>query len=179
MRIYLFLAVLGLMIVEALLLPRTIKDFEMMRQMRVQAASEDVLPTSLSPFAGYDAEGRPVMLVTKETRWIVPVVLHSTRMGPDFDYLNRLKKAVAGHQIAIVGVCDSIRCGDGSLSGQTPPADLPILAYGSYVPLMEIAHYDERSQVMLLNDHWSVKQVLPRAPSAEELAAEIQKESLK
>jgi hypothetical protein len=63
MRVYLFLAVLGLMIVEALLLPRTVKDFGMMRQMRAQAASEALLPTSLTPFAGYDVEGRPLTLV--------------------------------------------------------------------------------------------------------------------
>jgi hypothetical protein len=175
MRIYLFFAVLGLLTVEALLLPRTVKDFRMMRQIRAQAASEALLPTSLSPFAGYDAEGRPLTLITKDTRWIVPVVVHSAEMASDLDYLNRLRKAVASHEIAIIGVCDSSRC-DGLPSPQAAPVS-PILAFGSYVPLMEIAHYDERNQVMLLNERWFVKQLLSKPPSAEELAAEIQKVS--
>jgi hypothetical protein len=176
MRVYLFLAVLGLMIVEALLLPRTVKDFRMMRQMRAQAASEALLPTSLTPFAGYDVEGRPLTLVAKDTKWIVPVVLHSAQMASDLDYLNQLVKSVASHKVAIIGVCDRSRCGDALPPGQAPPG-VPILAYGSYVPLMEIGHYDERNQVMLLDDHWAVKQLMSKPVSAEELAAQIQKVS--
>ena len=174
MRTSLALAVLMLSIIEALLLPRTVKDLRVMRQMRAQAASEALLPTSIGPFAGYDTEGLPLTLITKDTKLIVPVVLHSAQLPSDLAYVSRLKEAVGSREIAIIAVCDSGRCDDGLPSGH-PAVGFSIMAYGSYVALMEMAHYDQLNQIMLLNERWSLKQTLHRPPSAEELAAEIQK----
>jgi hypothetical protein len=173
MRISLFFAVLGLMIVEAFLLPRTVRDFKIMRKMRAETASEAGLPLSLSPFAGYDAAGRPLTLVTDNTKWIVPIVIHSSQMSSDLDYLGRLRKAVPSRAIALVGVCDRGQCGDFLRPGQAAH-DFPILAYGSYAPLTDIARFDNRNEVLLMNAYWGVKQSLRRSSSAEELAARIQ-----
>jgi len=174
MRRSLALAVLVLLTVEAMLLQRTGSDLRVMQQMRIQAASEALLPTSIGPFAGYDTEGLPLTLVTKDTRWLVPVVLHSAQLPSDLDYAHRLKEAVASREITIIGVCDEGRCGDGLPPDRLAPG-FPVVAWGSYVPLMEMAHYDNLNQVMLLNERWSLKKTLHRPKSAEELAAEIQK----
>lgn len=37
-------------------------------------------------------------LVAKDTKWIVPVVLHSAQMASDLDYLNQLVKPVASQK---------------------------------------------------------------------------------
>jgi hypothetical protein len=72
MRIYLLFAILGLMVVEALLLPRSLRDFRIMQKMRRETEPTQGLPLSLGPFAGYDTNGRPLALVTDDTHWIVP-----------------------------------------------------------------------------------------------------------
>src|SRR5215471_3280734 len=132
MRIILFFAVLGLLIAEAFLLPRTIRDLKTMRKMRAEAASEAGLPLSLSPFAGFDTKGRPLTLVTDDTRWIVPVMIHSERLVSDLDYLSRLRKAAPNKALTLVGVCDHSQCGDGLPPGWS--SSFPLLAYGSYAP---------------------------------------------
>lgn len=174
MRTPLLPAVLALLIIEALLVPRTVSNFRAMRQSRLQAASEAMLPTSIGPFAGYDAEGLPLTLLSKDTKWIVPIVLHSAQLPSDLDYVNSLKDAIAGREITILGICDQGPCGDARPPGHAAPG-FPVVAYGSYVPLMEIAHYDDLGQVMLLNEHWALKRTLHRQASAKDLASEIQK----
>lgn len=166
MRIYLLVAVLGLMIVEALLLPRTVRDFRTMQKMRAETASRVGLPVALGPFAGYDADGRPLTLVTDDTRWIVPIVIHSSRMSSDLDYLGRLRKALPNRAITLFGVCDQGRC------GKAVPG-LPVLAYGSYAPLRDIVRLDGENQVLLLNQYWGLTKALRRDLSSQELAAKI------
>ncbi|HEY6350578.1 MAG TPA: hypothetical protein VI636_14320 [Candidatus Angelobacter sp.] len=173
MRILLFFAVLGLIVMEAFLLPHTVRDFRTMRKMRVETASEDGRPVALSPFAGYDVDGRPLTLVTDDTRWIVPFVIHADRMSADLDYLSRLRKALPRRTLALVGVCDQSRCSAASQSEQAHP-DFPVLVYGSYAPLKDIARFDDRNQVLLMNQFWGVNKSLPRAASAEEMATTIQ-----
>jgi hypothetical protein len=166
MRIYLLFAVLGLMIAEAFLLPRAVKDFRIMQRMRAETKSKEGLPLAIGPFAGYDADGRPLTLVTDDTRWIVPVVIHSKRMSADLDYLGHLRKALPNRAITLFGVCDQNRC------GQTV-TEFPILTYGSYAPLRDIVRLDDQNQVLLLNQSWRVRKALARASSADELAAKI------
>lgn len=174
MRILFFAAVLGLIAVEAFLLPRTIKDFQTMRKMRVETASEEARPVSIGPFAGYDTDGHPLTLVTDNTRWIVPLVIHSSRMASDLDYVTRLRKAIPNPALVLVGVCDQSPCGGEITAGKERP-DFPILAYGSYAPLKDIARFDDRNQVLLTNQFWGVNKSLPRAASAEQMAETIQK----
>jgi hypothetical protein len=172
MRTPLLFAVLGLLIVEALLVPRAVSDWKTMRRLRAESTPETALPSSLSPFTGFDAAGRPVAMVTDETRWVLPVMIHSARLSADLDYLSRLRKAVPSRAFALVAVCDTSQCGDGL---RTAPAAFPILAYGSYAPLSEIARFDERGELLLMNQFWGVKQSLRRSPSPEDLAAEIRR----
>ncbi len=174
MRIFLVAAVLGLMLVEGFLLPRTVRDSRIMRKMRTETAPSEGRPVAIGPFAGYDAAGRPLTLVTDDTRWIVPVIIHSTQMASDFDYVSRLRKAIPSRTIVVVGVCDTSRCGDRSRPDQVV-ADFPILAYGSYAPLQDIARFDNQNQVLLTNQFWGVKESLRRTASVEELAAEVLK----
>lgn len=170
MRISLLFAILGLMIVEALLLPRSVRDFRIMQKMRRETASPQGLPISLGPFAAYDANGRPLALVTDDTRWIVPLVIHSVRLSSDLDFLDRLRKALPDRAITFVGVCDDSRCGD----RQKP--NVPLLAYGSYAPLQDIVRLDRQGQILLLNQFWGVTKSLHRTSSMENLAAEIQQQ---
>ena len=72
-----------------------------------------------------------------------------------------------------LGVCDGSKCGEGPRPGQPAP-DFPVVAYGSYHPLTDIARFDDRNEVLLLNGFWGVKKSLRRAPSVGEMAAEIQ-----
>lgn len=166
MRIYLLFAVLGLMITEAFLLPRALRDFRTMQKIRAETTSKEGLPLVLGPFAGYDADGRPLTLVTEDTRWMVPIVIHSNRMPADLDYSGQLRKALANRAITLFGVCDQGRC------GQAAP-DFPVLAYGSYAPLRDIDRLDDQNQILLLNRDWSVRKALQRVPSPDELAARI------
>lgn len=166
MRVYLLVAVLGLMVVEALLLPRTVRDFRTMQKMRAETASKAGVPVVLGPFAAYDADGRPLTLVTDNTRWIVPIVIHSSRMSSDLHYLGQLRKALPDRAITLVGVCDQGRC------GQAVP-EFPVLAYGSYAPLRDIVRLDDQNQVLLLNQYWRVTKALRRDLSSQELAAKI------
>jgi hypothetical protein len=166
MRIYFLVAVLGLIVVEAFLLPRTVRDFRTMQQMRSETASKAGLPVVLGPFNGYDADGRPLTLVTDDTRWIVPIVIHSSRMSSDLDYLGQLRKALPDRAITLVGVCDQGRCGQAAL-------EFPLLAYGSYAPLRDIVRLDDQNQVLLLNQYWRVTKALRRDLSSPELAARI------
>jgi hypothetical protein len=166
MRIYFLVAVLGLIAVEALLLPRTVRDFRTMQQMRDETASKAGLPVVLGPFNGYDADGRPLTLVTDDTRWIVPIVIHSSRMSSDLDYLGQLRKALPNRAITLAGVCDQDRCGQAVL-------EFPVLAYGSYAPLRDIVRLDDQNQVLLLNQNWRVRKALRRDLSSQELAARI------
>jgi hypothetical protein len=137
-----------------------------MQKMRAETTSKEGLPLVLGPFAGYDADGRPLKLVTEETQWIVPIVIHSNRMSSDLDYLGQLRKALPSRAITLFGVCDQSRC------GQTVP-EFPILAYGSYAPLRDIVRLDDQNQILILNQYWSVRKALHRAPSSNELAAKI------
>lgn len=168
MRIYLLFALLGLLIVEAFLLPRSLRDFRTMQKMRSETALPQGLPLSIGPFAGYGNNGRPLALVTDNTRWIVPLVIHSGQLSSDLDYLFRLRKALPDPAITFVGVCDNSRCGDGQTS------QVPILAYASYAPLQEIVRLDGQGEVLLLNQFWGVRKSLHRSSSVENLAAEIQ-----
>lgn len=172
MRILFFFAVLGLILVEAFLLPRTVRDFRIMRKMRVETAPEDARPVAIGPFAGYDMDGHPLTLVTDETRWIVPLVIHSEHVASDLDYLARLRKAIPIRALVVLGVCDQSQCNAGVHPGQAPP-DVPVLVYGSYAPLKDIARFDAKNQVLITNQFWGVNKALPRAPSAEEMAATI------
>lgn len=168
MRIYLLFAILGLMIVEALLLPRSVRDFRLMQKVRHETAPVQGLPISLGPFAAYDTNGRPLALVTGDTRWIVPVVIHTSQLASDLEYLGRLRKALPDRAITFVGVCDNSGCGNGQAS------EVPLLAYGSYAPLQDIVRLDGQGQVLVLNQFWGVTKSLPRTSSMENLAAEIQ-----
>lgn len=167
MRIYLLFAILGLMIAEALLLPRAVRDYRIMQKMQGERAPKKGLPLALGPFAGYGADGKPLTLITEDTRWIVPIVIHSNRMASDLDYLGRLRKALPDHTVMLFGVCDQGRC-DHAVS------EFPILAYGSYAPLRDIVRLDEQNQVLLLSQDWSVRTTFRRDLSSEELAAKIQ-----
>jgi hypothetical protein len=173
MRTPLLFAVLGLLIVEALLVPRAVSDWKTMRRLRAESTPETALPSSLSPFAGFDAAGRPLAMMTDETRWVLPVMIHSARLSADLDYLNRLRKAVPSRAFALVAVCDANQCGDHLRAA--PASTFPILAYGSYAPLSEIARFDGRGELLLMNQFWGVKQSVRRSPSPEDLAAEIQR----
>ncbi|MFI5106647.1 MAG: hypothetical protein ACHP79_17125, partial [Terriglobales bacterium] len=157
-----------------LLLPRAVSDWKTMQKMRTETASEVGLPALLGPFAAFDTEGRPLTLVTDDTRWVLPIMIHSGQMSSDLDYLGRLRKAVPSRAFAFVGVCDKSQCGDGLRTGQAAPG-VPIVAYGSYAPLTEIARFDDRNELLLMNQFWGVKQSLRRPTSPEELAAEIQR----
>lgn len=168
MRIYLLFAILGLAIVEAFLVPRSLRDFRIMQKMRRETAPTQGLPISLGPFAGYDTNGRPLALVTDDTRWIVPLVIHTSQLASDLDYLGRLRKALPNRAITFVGVCDNSGCADGQKS------EVPLIAYGSYAPLQDIVRLDGQGQVLLLNQFWGVTKSLPRTSSMENLAAEIQ-----
>ena len=172
MRIPFLLAVLGLIVVEGFLVPRTVKDFQAMRKMRTEMAPETGRPVSLGPFAGYDKDGHPLALITNETRWIVPLVLHSNRMDSDLNYLVQLRKALPTRALTLVGVCDETLCQAGLGNGKTIP-DLPILVYGSYAPLKDILRFDDQNQVLLMNQFWGVTKSLPRASSAEEMATTL------
>src|SRR5690349_7320449 len=141
MRAIFFFAVLGLLTVEALLLPRAVRDGKTTQKMRTETAAEVGLPATLSPFAGLDAAGRPMTLVSEETRWVLPIVIHSSRMASDLDYLGRLRKTIPDRAFVFVGVCDTSRCGDGPSSPALP--GIPLVAYGSYAPLAEIARFDD------------------------------------
>lgn len=165
MRIYLF-AILGLLIMEALLLPRAIRDFKTMQRMRAEKESKPGLPLVVGPFTGYDADGRPLKLATENTRWIVPIVIHSNRISSDLDYLSQLRSALPIRSISLFGVCDQGRCGQ-------IVSEFPILAYGSYAPLRDIVRLDDENQILVLNQNWSVRKALQRAPSPSELAAGI------
>lgn len=173
MRTYFLLAILGLVLTEALLLPRAVNDFRMMRKVRAERAPEEGLPATLSPFTGFDAGGHPVTLTTEQTRWILPVVVRSTGTAADLDYLIRLRKALSNREIALVGLCDANDCS--AASPRTALPELTFVAYGSYAPLLDIARFDERDQLLLLNQYWGVKQALRRPPSPEELADEVRK----
>jgi hypothetical protein len=166
MRIYLLFAILGLMIAEVFLLPRAARDFRTMQRMRAETKPNEGLPLAIGPFAGYDAASRPLTLVTDDTRWIVPIVIHANRISADLDYLGHLRKALPNPALTLFGVCDQSRC------GQTV-SEFPILAYGSYAPLRDIARLDDQNQVLLLNQYWGVTKALPRASSADQLAAKI------
>ena len=136
--------------------------------MRRETAPAQGLPLSLGSFAAYDTNGRPLALVTDDTRWIVPLVIHSGQLSADLDYLVRLRKALPERAITVVGVYDNSRCGNGQAS------EVPLLAYGSYAPLQDILRVDGQGQVLLLNQLWGVRKSLHRTSSMENLAAEIQ-----
>lgn len=172
MRISLLLAALGLLLVEGLLIPRTVKDFQTMKKMRAEMAPENGRPVSLSPFAVYGKDGRPLALTTDETRWILPLVIHSSRADSDLQYLARLRKALPNRALVLVGVCDQTPCGAGPQNGQAV-GDLPIVAYGSYAPLKAILRFDDQNQVLLMNQFWGVNKSLPRASSAEDMATTL------
>jgi len=174
MRITLLFAVLGLVVVEALLLPRAVSDWKTMQKMRSETASEAGLPALLGPFAAFDTEGRPLTLVKEETRWVLPIVIHSGKVSSDLDYLRRLRKAVPAPAFVLVGVCDRSQCADAVRSAAAAP-DVPIMAYGSYAPLADIARFDDRNELLLMNQYWGVKQSLRRTPSPEQLAADLQR----
>lgn len=168
MRIYLIVAILGLLIVEGFLLPRSIRDFRTMQKVRSETAPKQGLPLSLGSFAAYDTNGRPLALVGDDTRWIVPVVIHANQQTSDLEYLGRLRKALPNPAITFFGVCDNSPCGDGQSSA------VPLLAYGSYAPLQEIVRLDGQGQVLVLNQFWGVNKALQRTSSMENLAAEIE-----
>ena len=173
MRIPMVLAILGLIVVEALLLPHAVSDWKMLHKVRAEAAPEQGLPAALSPFAAFDRQGRPLALAKDDTRWVLPMVVHSRQLSSDLDYLRRLRAAVHIPAFELVGVCDSPVCGDAAPSGHA--ADFPLVAYGSYAPLAEIARFDDRNEVLLMNQFWGVKQSLRRNSSPEQMAADIQR----
>lgn len=173
MRIPLLLAVLGLLLVEGFLFPRTVKDFQTMRKMRAEMAPETGRPVALGPFAGYDQDGHPLVLTTDESRWIVPLVIHSSRADSDLQYLVRLRKLLPNRALVLVGVCDETPCGAGLRNAQAM-GDLPIVAYGSYAPLKAILRFDDQNQVLLTNQFWGVNKTVPRASSAEQMATTLQ-----
>jgi hypothetical protein len=164
-------AILALLVMEALLLPRTVRDFRIMQKTRAESVPTEGLPATLSPFAGFDAGGHPVTLVGEQTRWILPIVIRSTKTTADLDYLVQLRRALPNREIALVGVCDASKCAAGPSGPQAP--DVTLLAYGSYAPLLDIVRFDERDQVLVLNQYWGVKQALRRPSSPEELAREV------
>jgi hypothetical protein len=173
MRTYIWFAILGLLVMEALLLPRTIRDFRIMQKTRAENVPDEGLPATLSPFAGFDAGGHPVTPATEETRWILPLIIRSATATHDLDYLRKLRKAIPRRELALVGVCEPSDCVAAFPKGQAE-ADFTVVAYGSYAPLLDIARFDDRDQLLLLNQYWGVKQALRRAPSPEDLAVEIQ-----
>lgn len=173
MRIPLLLAVLGLIVVEGLLIPRTVRDFQTMRRMRSEMTPEIGRPLSLGPFATYDKDGHLLALTTDDSRWIVPVVIHAGRAASDLEYLAQLRKALPNRALVLVGVCDETRCGAVLQNAQ---ADLPIVAYGSYAPLKTIQRFDDQNQVLLMNQFGGINKSLPRASSAEQMAASIRQE---
>jgi hypothetical protein len=173
MRSPLLFAVLGLILVEAFLLPRTMRDFQLLRKMRIEMMPENGRPVSLGSVAAYDKDGHPLALTTDETRWILPVVIHSNRTNSDLDYLIRLRKAFPNRALALVGVCDQSACS--AVAPKVPGigSDFPILVYGSYAPLKDILRFDDHNEVLLMNQFWGVDKSLPRASSAEEMAESI------
>ena len=173
MRVYLLFAVLGLALTEAFLFPHMVRDFRMMERMRAETAAEAGLPGSLSPFAGYGADGRPLTLVTADTHWILPIVIRSRSLPTDLDYIQRLRKAVPCPSVTVLAICEEGACTSGP--DQTA-AGIPVLVYGPYAPLAEIKHFDDQNKVLLLNQFWGVRKTLGRADSAEDLAAVIQQE---
>jgi hypothetical protein len=173
MRSPLLFAVLGLMVVEAFLLPRTVKDFQTLRKMRIEMMPENGRPLVLGPFAAYDKDGHPLALTTDETRWILPVVIHSNRTDSDLDYLARLRKAFPNRALALVGVCDQSPCSARAPNERSAGGDFLILAYGSYAPLKDILRFDDHNEVLLMNQFWGVNKSLPRASSAEEMAESL------
>jgi hypothetical protein len=72
MGIDLLFAILGLMIVELLLFPRSLPDFRIMQKMRRETAPKQGLPLSLGHFVGCDTNGRPLALRTdaRTSHWI-------------------------------------------------------------------------------------------------------------
>lgn len=173
MRSPLLFAVLGLIVVEAFLLPRTVKDFQIQRKMRIEMMPENGRPVVLGPFATYDKDGHPLAFITDETRWILPVVIHSNRTDFDLDYLARLRKAFPNRALALVGVCDQSPCSAKAQNGRSAGGDFPILVYGSYAPLKDILRFDDHNEVLLMNQFWGVDKSLPRASSAEEMAESL------
>jgi hypothetical protein len=172
MRSPLLFAVLGLIVVEAFLLPRTVKDFQTLRKMRIEMMPENGRPVVLGPFATYDKDGHPLAFITDETRWILPVVIHSNRTDFDLAYLARLRKAFPNPALALVGVCDQGPC-SATANGPNSGGDFPILVYGSYAPLKDILRFDDHNEVLLMNQFWGVDKSLPRASSAEEMAESL------
>jgi hypothetical protein len=140
--------------------------------MRIEMMPENGRPVALGPFAGYDKDGHPLALTTDETRWILPVVIHSNRANFDLDYLARLRKAFPNRALALVGVCDQGPCAR-TQNGQSIGGDFPILVYGSYAPLKDILRFDDHNEVLLMNQFWGVNKSLPRASSAEEMAESL------
>lgn len=175
MRIPLLLAVLGLILVEGLLIPRTVKDFQTLRKMRSEMAPENGRPVSLGPFATYDKDGHLLALTTDDSRWIVPIVIHTRHAASDLQYLAQLRKALPNRALVLVGVCDETRCGTVLQNAQAAD-DLPIVAYGSYAPLKTILRFDDQNQVLLMNQFGGINKSLPRDSSAEQMAAIIQQE---
>ena len=117
-----------------------------MRKVRAESVPEEGLPATLSPFAGFDAGGHPVTLATDETKWIVPMVIHSATTADDLEYLSRLRKALPSREIALVGVCEPGDCASGAPQGKDL-AGFTILRYGSYAPLQDIARFDDHDQL--------------------------------
>jgi hypothetical protein len=111
-------------------------------------------------------------IITDETRWILPVVIHSRRTDFDLDYLARLRKAFPNRALALVGVCDHSPC-SATASGRDAGGDFPILVYGSYAPLKDILRFDDHNEVLLMNQFWGVDKSLPRASSAEEMGESL------
>jgi hypothetical protein len=149
------------------------KDFQLLRKMRIEMAPENGRPVSLGTVAAYDKDGHPLALTTDETRWILPVVIHSNRANFDLDYLARLRKAFPNRALALVGVCDQNPCGASAQNRQSTGGDFPILVYGSYAPLKDILRFDDHNEVLLMNQFWGVNKSLPRASSAEEMAESL------
>ena len=148
------------------------KDFQIQRKMRIEMMPENGRPVVLGPFAAYDKDGHPLAFITDETRWILPVVIHSNRTDFDLDYLARLRKAFPNRALALVGVCDQSPCSAKAQNGRSG-GDFPILVYGSYAPLKDILRFDDHNEVLLMNQFWGVDKSLPRASSAEEMAESL------
>ncbi|HZS25771.1 MAG TPA: hypothetical protein VFB76_00965 [Candidatus Angelobacter sp.] len=175
MRSPLLFAILGLLAVEAFLLPRTSKDFQILQKARMEMMPESGRPLLLGPFVAYDRDGHPLALTTDETRWILPIVIHSNRANSDLNYLERLRKAFPSRALALIGVCDQSPCSANDQNVRSASSDFPILVYGSYAPLKDILRFDDHNEVLLTNQFWGVEKSLPRASSAEEMAESLKK----
>ncbi|HLJ85786.1 MAG TPA: hypothetical protein VKZ53_03135 [Candidatus Angelobacter sp.] len=162
------LAALGLLLVEAFLISRTAKDYQVLQKLRIEALGKEGIPLTLSSFSGFEAGGRTVVLKTDNARWIVPFVVHASRRSQDLTYWERVKGSV-GSDVSFVGFEDR------ASETKQASASFPVLAYGSYDPLTKIAHFDDRNEVLVLFGNLGVKQPLKITRSPEEMAHALKK----